>query len=371
MSDAMLLVDPLAALLRPALAGIAPLRFEKTHVDISIVPPMANIAIERCFTNTTDQLVEAVMTLPPLAPHEVVYRLLISIGRRHHVEAVPQPARRARRAHDAAIHEGRVAILYDLLEHDVQLIAIGGVEPGETVQVQIWSTRPLARPDKDRAALTVNLAAGPDFPRRGLSEADAPVISGEYESGTLVVHASETIRATFRPWNDLPEIFPNHAERVFDCGVPIVLDFIALEGDNLDHSEWQVGQPGGWEVTAERNLETFRHALNPGGGVTSDRTDWIHGVAKTDDGEIRVTAPLPTDEIAPNARAFRAFAAANLVSSATPQDAAIVRRTANILSRQTSLVFIGPQGETADDLPMLPLMRKLALPEMRPFENLD
>lgn len=355
----MLLVDPLAALLKPALAGNAPLHPDTTHVDVSVVPPMANIVVERHFTNRTDRLVEAVLTLPQLAPQEVVYRMFVTIGRRHHVEAVPRSAGHARHAHDAAIHEGRVAILYELLDHDVPLISISGIEPGEKVQVQIWSIKPLSRPEKDRATLSIALGAGRDFPRHGLSEADAPVVSGDYQSGTLVVHTAETIQATFRPWNDLPEILPNHAKRVFDCGVPIVLDIIALEGDDLDHSAWQVDRPGGWEVTRERGLETFRHPMNPEGSVGSDRTDWIFGIVKTGDGEIRVTAPVSSEEIAPNARAFRAFAAAGFVASATPRDPEAVRREANILSSRTSLVFIGPEGELPDEFPIL---RKLALP---------
>jgi hypothetical protein len=360
MTGTTLLVDPLAALFRPALEGRAPLLLDKTEVEVTLVPPMAHIVVTRQFTNTTEQLVEAVLTLPPLAPQEVVFRLTVCFGGRLY-EAIPQPAKRARHAHDDAIAQGRVAILYELLRNDVQLISIAGIKPGAQVKVQTWSIRPLVRPEENRATLSITLGAARNFPGYGLSDADAPVITTAYHSGTLMLNAAETLQVTHRPWNDLPEAVTSPEPVIIDCGIPILLDIVALEGGRLDHSEWQVDKPGGWEASAVRIADTLRGPMMPGQNVTSHRTDWIFGVTRTDDSEIRVTAPLPTEEIAPHARALRAFAAAGFVASATPLDVATVRRTANILSRQTSLVFIGPEGELPDELPML---RKLALPTM-------
>jgi hypothetical protein len=151
-----------------------------------------------------------------------------------------------------------------------------------------------------------------------------------------------------------------------DCAAPIQLEIAPQNDRSLDHSAWRVDQPGGWEVTSARGFETFQHPMNSGGSVSSIRSDWIFGVMETVQGEIRVTAPLPTEGIAPNARALRAFAAAAFAESATPQEPDAVRRTANILSRQTSLAFIGPEGVLSDEIPV---MRKLALPEMPSLEK--
>ena len=50
----MLLVDPLAAFFRPALEGCAPLLIDSNHVEVTLLPPLAKIAVVRRFTNTTD-----------------------------------------------------------------------------------------------------------------------------------------------------------------------------------------------------------------------------------------------------------------------------------------------------------------------------
>ena len=63
-----------------------------------------------------------------------------------------------------------------------------------------------------------------------------------------------------------------------------------------------------------------------------------------------------------------AFAAAGFVESATPQTASDVLLAANVLSRQTSLAFVGPDGALSDDLPAL---RKVALPDMESIAIAD
>ncbi|MCC6480935.1 MAG: hypothetical protein IT554_00790 [Sphingomonadaceae bacterium] len=375
MNASRLLVDPLAALFRTDLTGLPPLLLETTQVEVMPLPPLAHIVVVRTFTNTTDRMVEAVLTLPPIAPQEVVYRLIVNIGGVEY-HAFAQPGKRARRAHDAAVAEGRRAILYELLMGGVQLISIAGIEPGAKVSVQIWSIRPLDRPEENRANLTIPLSAKKNAAIFSLSDVDALVTTSERHSASVSVSAdfsSLLVRITGQPYGD--QYLISSEEKGVECSTPICLHFVPVNGGTLDHREWHVDKPGGWEVTSERGIETFRHPHNPGGTVVSDRDDWIFGSMQTLAGEVRVTAPLPTEgtqpnaggllEIAPNARALRAFAAAGFVGSATPQTAAEVLLAANVLSRQTSLAFIGPEGELSDDIPTL---RKVALPDM---ESID
>lgn len=367
MSGKVLLVDPLALLFRAELAGLPPLVLDETEIEIQMVAPLAHISTVRRFTNSSDTLVEAVLTLPPLAPHEILHRLIVRInGAEYH--AAPQPARHARRAHDAAVAEGRRAILYELLAHDVPLISIAGIEPGVRVEILTWSIRPLARPEENKATLLIHLSAASHVALFRIADADAAVTTPERHSASLVVSA-EAKRVTIlgQPYPDR-ELTANEPIGV-ECSTPIFLEIVALEGGSLDHSEWQVDQPGGWEVTSQRGIETFRHPSNPEGSLISDRNDWIFGIMQTSAGEIRVTAPLPSDGtivpstlgiwgIANNARGMRAFAAAGFVESATPQTLASVLLAANVLSRRTSLAFVGPEGELPDEIPTL---RKLAL----------
>jgi len=364
MTASTLLVDPLAVYFREELTGCAPLILDSTHVDITLLPPVTQFVVVRKFTNTSDQRIEAVLTLPPLAPQEVVFRLMVCIDGTQY-DATPQAARHARREHDAAVTTGHRAILFELLRYNVPMLSIAGIEPGEEVEVQIWCVKPLGRRDDNLARLFVPLSARHDIFLSDLLDADGLVTTPERHSATLAVHAAALQVTLCGPGNPYP-ITSRDPIRI-DCAAPVQLEIVPEDGGSLDHRAWQVDQVGGWEVTSARGIETFRHPMNPGGILASDRSDWIFGIMATDQGEIRVTAPLPTEGIAPNARALRAFAAAGFAESAAPQDPDTVRRTANILSRKTSLAFIGPQGELSKDIPVL---RKLALSEMQSIDEI-
>lgn len=368
MNRATLLVDPIAALFRTELTGSTPLVLDETEIEVQLVAPLARVLIARRFINSSDQLVEAVLTLPPISPDEIPYGLDVWLDGDVY-RALPQSSRPARRAHDAAAAAGRRAILYELLEHGVPMISIAGIKPGSRVEILSWSIRPLARPEFNRATLNIPLSAAANEDLARFCDADAVVTTRERHTATLTV-SSEAMQVSIlgQPYPDR-QLRSNEAIGV-ECSTTILLEVIPLEGDSLDHSEWQVDQPGGWEATSERGIETFRHPSNPGGRITSNRADWIFGVIATSSGEIRVTAPLQSDCIAPsphgmrglapNAMGMRAFAAAGFVESATPQEPDAVRLTANILSRSNSLAFVGPDSESTGEAP---LFRKLALPD--------
>ncbi len=359
----MLLVDPLAAFFRPALEGCAPLTIDSTHVEVTVLPPLAKIAVSRQFTNTSDQRIEAVLTLPPVAKHEVVFRLIVNIGGIV-CEATPQPAKHGRSAHDAAVADGRRAILYELLKHDIQMISIAGIEPGDRVEVQIWSVKALGRPDDNKAVLFVPLSARHDAIMSVLLDADALVTTPTQHRATLTVSSAATQVTLCGP--GAPYDMVSDTPIDIDCAAPIQLEITSVGDGSLDHSAVEVDQATGWEVTSERGTETFRHPTNPTGSVVSDRRDWIFGVMTTDQGEVRISAPLLTEAIGPNGRALRAVAAAGYVESGTPLEPGDIRRLAHVLSRQSSLAFIGPEGELSDDIPVL---RKMALPEMLSLEK--
>ena len=359
----MLLVDPLAAFFRPALEGCAPLTINSTHVEVTLLPPLAKIAVVRRFTNTSDERIEAVLTLPPIGKHEVVFRLIVNIGGVDY-EASPQPAKRGRRAHDAAVADGRRAILYELLKHDIQMISIAGIEPGDRVEVQIWSIKPLGRPDDDTAFLFIPLSARHDAIMSVLSDADALVTTPTQHRATLTVDSRP--RQITLCGQGAPYDIVSYTPVSIDCAEPIQLKIASIGDGSLDHSAVEVEKAAGWEVTSERGTETFRHPANPDGSVVSDRRDWIFGTMKTDQGAVRITAPLLTETIGPNGRALRAVAAAGFVESGTPLKPGDIRRLAHVLSRQSSLTFIGPDGELSSEMPVL---RKLALSEMHSLEK--
>lgn len=324
------------------------LALDETEVEVQIFPPLAHVTTVRRFVNSSDHAIEAVLTLPPLDRSETIHRLVVRINGLDH-ETASQPAGSARRVHYEASADARCAILGEMLDQDIPRVSIAWIAAGARVEILIWSIRPLARPDQNRATLVLSLDSACHPVGPGLSCARVAITARDHGVASLRISVGD-FRVTIagQPYPDR-DLTPNEAIGV-DSAAPIRLDITPLNGSSLDHSEWQVGMPGGWEVTSAGGVETFRHARNPGGQIVSDRDDWIFGIVPTNSGVIRVTAPLPTMgnapnagglfEIAPNARGLRAFAAAGLVEAATPRDTADVRRTANILSGTTSLAFV-------------------------------
>ncbi len=359
-----LLVDPLAALFRSEFSKVAPLVLDGIEVEVELLPPLARIAITRRFSNPSDSLLEAVLTLPPAAKHEVIYGLTVTInGVAYHARA--QPRTRAQRLHNDALLEGRRAILHELLAKATQLISIAGIEAGAQVAVRIDSIRPLDRPDDETATLSIQLTANPRQVNRRLSDADALETFPYAHDATLTIVAKGMSVMTQNPERQISSGIP----LPIDCAGPISLHISSLGDRSLDRSSCDVTTPGGWEASSLSGDKALSHALVPGSTVTDSRTDWMVGRMDTDNREIRVTAPLPDDGSeahSAEARAMSAFVATSLVAAARKYDPDVICRAANILTHNTHLVFIGQDGELPDEIPVL---RKLALPDGAALED--
>ena len=347
--------DPAAAQRRTGPAAPTALRLDRTAIEVQLVPPLARVLTVRLLTNASDQRIEAVLALPPAAPDEVLYGLALSIDGID-CPASPQPSGPARNAYDAALAQGKRAILYQRLEHDIPTLSMAGIHPGASIDIVTWSIRPLARLAADRAALRIPMAFARRTDPTRPAGAGAGVTISERHAATLRVGAGT--RQVFLRGQPCPDRQLHNDEAIgVDCSAPVLLDVVALEAGSLDHCDWQVDRPGGWEATSERGIETFRHPGNPAGRIASDRNDWIFGIVTTPAGDIRVTAPLHSDGyaptprglrgLAPNAWGMRAFAAAGYLESASPQEPDAVRLAAQIVSRSSSLAYIGPAGECA------------------------
>ncbi len=354
-----MLVDPLAALFRPELEGQPPLRLEVTRVEVELLPPLARIAITRMFINYGDEAVEALLTLPPAGPGEIVHGLVVTINGIAY-RATAQARGRAARAHDAAVILGGLAIVQERLTGDVRLISISGIAPKATVEVCIESLLPLERAADDQATLAVALSASPQQINHRLPDSDHLIVTPLAHPATLTV-TTGGLPVTLGGGAGL---VPDRSTPV-DCAGPVILSIAASDSGRLDRSAYRPGEPDGWEATVEAPLESMAGGLEPV-GVSGERAagtgDWIAGRAILGGRAIRVTAPSPMaqDTEAPaNTRAMSAFAAAHLIDAANPVVPAALRRAANILDADTSLAFVGPDGEATGEMPT---MRKVALP---------
>lgn len=354
-----LLVDPLAALFRAEFSNISPLVLDAVEVEVELLPPLARVAITRRFSNPSDSLLEAVLTLPPAAKDEVIYGLTVTISGVAY-RALAQPAARAQRLHHDALLEGRRAILHELLANIAQLVSIAGIEAGAQVAVRIETIRPLDRLDDETATLPIRLTANPRQVNRHVSDADALLTSHYAHDATLTVFA-KGLRVTLQN----PECLIASGESLpIHCAAPLLLNISALHDGRLDRSSCNVELPGGWEASSHPSAKSLSLPLHPGEIVTRNRADWMFGRMDTAQSEIRVIAPLPDENgeaLSPDVRAMSAFAASTLVAAARQYDPDAICQAANILTGKRHLVFIGQDGELPDEIPVL---RKLALPEI-------
>lgn len=335
-----MLVDPLAVFFKPALAGRPALELSATDVVVTLLAPLARVSVTRTFANTTDELVEAVLTLPPVVPGEVVYGLTVRFGgEAYAAQAQTRPA--AAKVYDAAVASGRRAILHERMTGDVQLISIAGIPPGDTVSVQVESIRPLYRYPGGAASLEVALTPGPGAARRGFADVDAPITTPAHHPASLRVLG-----------DGVDIVVTGHDTRLgagmvtpIDCEQPVSLHLTPHPEVSLDRSDDPVG---GWSAA-------WTPGPAPANGPRLPGT--ITGFRAMADGVVRVIAPEPDTGAAPAIRAMTAFAAANLQE--TGKAAAAMRRAANVLERDASLVFVEAEGELPD---VMPTLRKVALP---------
>lgn len=354
-----MLVDPLAALFRPDLAGEPPLRLELTRVEVELLAPLARVAVTRTFFNNSDRAIEAVLTLPPAQPDEVTYGLTVTIDGVP-FRAAAEARRAAGQAHDLATAEGRLSILHERLANDVQLVSIAGVGPMAMVEVRIESVRALDRGAPGLAALSIPLTADPRRLNRGLQDVERLLTTEHKHPATLTVVAGP-MNVTLVGGDG---VLVSGRAVMIDCAAPVALAISAQAAGGLDQTAQDVGEAGGWEAAIEAPLETMIGGLEPINDPSEGlegRGDWIAGRATAGGASIRVVAPSPlasAGEASPNTRAMAAFAASYLVDSASPVAPAKLRRAAGVLDRTTSLSFVDANGAPLGEMPRL---RKVAL----------
>lgn len=350
-----LLVDPLAGLFRPAVRDAPLLALESVEIEVELLPPLARVSVTRRFRNGGDGLIEALLTLPPVAPQEVIYGLTVTIDGSV-CSAAAQPAAGAERLHHDALLEGRRAILHERIEKIAQLVSIAGIEAGAEVAVRIDSIRSLHRIDELTASLVIALTASPRLLNAWLSDSEALVTTPLRHAASLTV-----ISAGLAVTLDNPErqVSPGVTSAI-DCVEDVRLAIGAPAAGGLDRSASVPAATGGWQALSLAGEAPDALRPVPDEALIRERSDWMFGRVLRDDRAIEVLAPLPHPDAAPTARAraMAAFAAASLVAAARRLDADALRRAANVLSDTAHLVFIGPDGELPDEIPVL---RKLAL----------
>lgn len=294
------LIDPLMPLFRPAAAPRPPLLLDRTEIRLRLVPPIARLIVTRTFTNREGAPIEAVLTMPPALTDEVVHGVMVRIGEQRWV-AQARARRRAETNYDGAAVDGNRAILLEDLKQGWRALSVAGVQPGEVVSLTVESVIGLG----ERGA-SVRLCPGvdPDLAVPSLPGHLSPRQTGMAHPITLKIEGANEI-VVRSDGRDLP------AEQQIGT-TPLMLDIVIPVEFQGRVTDWSAD-----DVRAEMGL---RMAREIGALLT--------GESKIDRQQIRDLA-----------------------------------MKGNLLTSETSLVFIGAEGEATG---VLPAMRKLALVDATP-----
>lgn len=113
-----------------------------TDISVRIVSGLAFVRTTRRFRNAEATPIEAVMTFP-VGFDAVVTRLAATVDGRRTV-GIAQERTEAREIYEAALDEGRLAVLHEEALRGIHVLSIGSLPPGAEVAVELEQTVPLS-----------------------------------------------------------------------------------------------------------------------------------------------------------------------------------------------------------------------------------
>ena len=146
-----------------------PIPLAATRFSVRILGNLALVTAERCFRNDEAQSIEATMTFP-VPVHAALVGMSARIGERR-VVAATQRKSAARETYEAAIDDGRTAVLHEEALRGVHMISVGHVPPGQEVAVLGTWAIPLAAAG-DGAILVIPTTVGDVYGRSPLADSD-------------------------------------------------------------------------------------------------------------------------------------------------------------------------------------------------------
>jgi Vault protein inter-alpha-trypsin domain/von Willebrand factor type A domain len=174
--------DPLSRFTDGArITGGAPLPLSGQRISVRVGGGLATVTTERRFCNAEAQSIEATLTFP-VPVHATLLQLQARIGTRSLV-ATAQPRAEARETYEAAIDEGKTAVLHEEALRGVHMLSVGHIPPGAEIAVTDCWAMPLAA-EGAALGLRIPTTVGEIYGRSPLSESD-DLVTG------AVVHEAE------------------------------------------------------------------------------------------------------------------------------------------------------------------------------------
>jgi hypothetical protein len=151
-----------------------PLPLIGQRISVRVLGGFATVTTERRFRNDEAQSIEATITLP-VPVHATLLHLSARIGTRI-VTGIAQTRAAARETYEAAIDEGKTAVLHEEMLRGVHMLSVGHIPPGEEIAVTDRWAMPLAA-DDDVLSLRIPTTVGEVYGRSPLAESDDLVTS--------------------------------------------------------------------------------------------------------------------------------------------------------------------------------------------------
>ncbi len=179
--------DPLSVFLTGTCGGPdRPVPLISTSYRIELSPPLAVVRTVRTFRNEEDRPIEAILTFPsPI--HATVFSLKVRTSGRE-LSALARPRTAAVAEYEAAVDQGKTAILHEELLKGIHKLSVANLGPGQEVRIEA-SYAQLMTIEGETLTLRVPTTVGQVYGRSSLSEVDELTTGGPATTCELEVVA--------------------------------------------------------------------------------------------------------------------------------------------------------------------------------------
>lgn len=120
----------------------APLPLVATAISVDVTAGLATVRTTRRFANVEDRPIEAILTMP--VGFDAVVTSLRAVVDGRTMVAVAKPKEKAREDYEAALDEGRLAVLHEEVLRGIHALSVGNLAPGREVAVELETVMPMS-----------------------------------------------------------------------------------------------------------------------------------------------------------------------------------------------------------------------------------
>lgn len=161
-----------------------PVPLKKTSYDIKVISGLAIVRSTRVFKNVEKRPIEATMTFP--VPFDAaVYEIQANVDGRI-LKGKAQAAVEARETYEAAIDDGKRAVLHEELLRGLHMLSVGNVAPGVEIEVTASYVVPVAL-TKGNGSFRIPLTVGQIYGVTPLEDSDDILTGGDVKLVSVTI----------------------------------------------------------------------------------------------------------------------------------------------------------------------------------------